>query len=66
MDARSQTAPFSDKRNNETVANSTYPQHLPLNQPDLRLILTNRFMRMLRLHDQARDQLLATDQIQPK
>ena len=69
MDARSQisAARFSDNGNNQTVNNSaTFPPTLPLNEPDLRLILTNRFMRMLRLHDRARDQLLAPSPPQPR
>lgn len=69
MDARSQvpTARFSDNRNSQTVNNSaTYRPGMPLNQPDLRLILANRFMRMLRLHDHARDQLLASPPTQPR
>lgn len=63
MDARSHvpTARFSDNRNNQTAENSAgYSRRMPLNQPDLRLILANRFRRMLRWHDQARDQLLAS------
>ena len=68
MDARSQvpTARLSDTGNNQTVNRSSAPpSHMPLNRPDLRLILTNRFMRMLRLHDQARDQLLTADPTSP-
>lgn len=69
MDARSQisAARFSDNGNNQTVNNSvTFPPALPLNEPDLRLILTNRFMRMLRLHDRARDQWLTSAPTQPR
>ena len=69
MDARSQisAARLSDDGNSHTVNNSaTYPPVLPLNDPDLRLILANRFRRMLRLHDRARDQLLASPPAQPR
>ena len=69
MDARSQisAARLSDNGNNQTGNNSAaFPPVLPLNEPDLRLILANRFMRMLRLHDRARNQWLASPPPQPR
>ena len=68
MDARSQvpTAHFSDNRNQPLTSPAPSSNNQRNNSTDLRSQVAKRFMRMLRLHDRARNQLLSAHSSQTR